>query len=50
MHRADAQAHSTRLVWRENLHLVVDLGLPTAFNLEWLIDRAERGEWSGLWW
>ncbi|MGR3513565.1 MAG: hypothetical protein ACU0GG_12455 [Paracoccaceae bacterium] len=35
--------------WREPLHVAFDLGLPSLFNIEWLIDKAERGEWSGLW-
>lgn len=50
MHRTEAQTYSTGLEWRETLQLAVELSLPAPFNLEWLIDRAERGEWSGLWW
>lgn len=23
---------------------------PSMFNIEWLVDRAERGAWSGVWW
>ena len=34
----------------EALIIGFDLGLPSLFNVEWLIDMAERGEWSGLWW
>lgn len=36
--------------WREILDVATGLGLPLDFNLEWLVDQAERGEWSGLWW
>lgn len=36
--------------WRETLRVAVDLSLPNPFNVEWLIDRAETGEWGGLWW
>lgn len=50
MHHANAQARSTGLDWRETLQLAMEMGLPTPFNLEWLIDKAERGEWSGVWW
>ncbi|MEL6414078.1 MAG: hypothetical protein AAGK79_16375 [Pseudomonadota bacterium] len=34
----------------EVLFAAVSLGLPIFFNVEWLIDKAERGEWSGIWW
>lgn len=34
----------------ETLFAAVSLALPQAFNIEWMIDRAERGEWGGLWW
>ncbi|WP_299555358.1 hypothetical protein [uncultured Tateyamaria sp.] len=34
----------------ETLFTAVSFGLPHMFNIEWLIDKAERGEWSGLWW
>lgn len=50
MQQADAQAHDTRLDWHDSLRLTRELGLPSQFNFEWLIDRAERGEWSGRWW
>ena len=36
--------------WYEALAVGFDLDLPGLFNLEWLIDRAEHGEWSGPWW
>ena len=36
--------------WREALATSFDLGLTHLFSIEWLIDKAERGEWSGLWW
>ena len=35
---------------REILTVALDLGLPSLFDIEWLIEKAERGEWSGLWW
>lgn len=50
MKLAYAQAETTRADWRETLHFACDLGLPNLFNIEWLIETAERGEWSGLWW
>ena len=50
MKLAYAQAESTGSDWRETLHVGFDLGLPSLFNIEWLIDKAERGEWGGLWW
>ncbi len=34
----------------ETLYIHFDLGLPNLFNIEWLIDKAEHGDWSGLWW
>lgn len=36
--------------WREALAAGLDIGLPGFVSLEWLIDKAERGEWSGSWW
>ncbi len=44
------QAEVTGTDWREALAIAFDLGSPSLFNVEWLIDKAERGEWSGLWW
>lgn len=44
------QAEHAGTHWREALAIGFDLGLPDLFNTEWLIDRTERGEWSGLWW
>jgi hypothetical protein len=35
--------------WRETLYVHFELGLPNLFNIEWLIDKAERGERSGIW-
>ncbi len=32
------------------LYTAFSWGLPQAFNIEWLIDKAELGEWGGLWW
>ncbi len=34
----------------EMLFTAVSFGVPQIFNVEWLIDKVERGEWSGLWW
>ena len=34
----------------EALFTTVSLGVPNIFNIEWLIDKAERSEWGGLWW
>ena len=50
MKLACAQAEETGSDWREALHVAFELGLPSLFNIECLIDKAERGEWGGLWW
>ena len=50
MKLAYVQAERIETDWRAALHVAFDLGLPSLFNVEWLIDKAERGEWSGLWW
>ena len=50
MKRAYAQAETNEADWREALHVAFGLGLPGLFNIEWLIDKAERGEWGGVWW
>ena len=39
-----------KMDWQEALSVAFEFGLPAPFNFEWLIDAAERGEWSGLWW
>lgn len=36
--------------WRDALRDGFDPGISGLFNIEWLIDRAERGDWSGSWW
>ena len=36
--------------WYETMITALDIGCLAPFSLEWLIDRAERGERSGLWW
>ena len=36
--------------WREVLLVAFEMGLPSLFNLECLIDRAESDEREGLWW
>ena len=50
MKLACIQVEKTGSPWRETLTVAFDLGLPSVFNIEWLIDKAERGEWGGLWW
>ena len=47
---AYAQADTTVAYWRDTFHVAFDVGLPSVLSLEWLIDKAERGEWGGLWW
>lgn len=41
-------ARPDRLDWRELFGLELDV--PHCLSVEWLLDRAEQGEWSGLWW
>ena len=48
MKRANAQAVDTVMDWRDLVD--VALSFPSLFNVEWLIDKAEVGEWGGLWW
>ena len=36
--------------FHETLLTALSLGVPQGFNIEWLIDKAERAEWVGLWW
>ena len=50
MELAYEKAKISELDWRETLDVLLDLGQPSLFNVEWLIDKAERGEWGGLWW
>ena len=50
MKRDYEQAESIPFDWREMLESAVNLGLPKVFNFEWYIDKAEKGEWGGLWW
>ncbi|MEM9270210.1 MAG: hypothetical protein AAGA78_14900, partial [Pseudomonadota bacterium] len=50
MRLAETHAEIARSDWREALHVAFDLGLSNLFNVEWLIEKAERGEWDGLWW
>ena len=33
--------------WLEILLSAFDLGLSDPLNVDWLLDRAETGEWSG---
>ena len=47
---ACAKAETAGSGWRETLYVHFELGLPSLFNFEWLIDAAERGQWSGLRW
>ena len=50
MKLAYAQLRNSGTAWRETLHVAFDVRLPIVFNIEWLIDKAESGEWGGLWW
>ncbi|MFL4469059.1 hypothetical protein ACERZ8_03955 [Tateyamaria armeniaca] len=50
MQFANDDAALCRHELNETLYAAVSMCLPQLFNLEWLIDRAEHGEWSGLWW
>ncbi len=50
MELAYTQAERAEADWRETLYVSFGLGLPGFFNLEWLMDKAECGEWGGLWW
>ena len=50
MRLAEAHTEITKADWREALHVAFGLGLSNLFNVEWLIENAERGEWDGLWW
>ena len=34
----------------ETLINAFDLGFYSPMDFEWLIDKAEAGEWGGLWW
>lgn len=44
------QAENTGSNWREALAVAFDLGMPSIFNIEWLVDKAERGDWGRQWW
>jgi len=50
MKHAYPQPLTPKMDWQEALAVAFEFGLPTTFNLEWFIDAAERGEWSGPWW
>lgn len=50
METAPAHRPETAHDWREVLFSAVDFGLPGPFSAEWLIDKAEKEEWAGLWW
>ncbi|WP_298838228.1 hypothetical protein [uncultured Roseobacter sp.] len=50
MKHACLQAETAGSEWREALFVAFDLSLPGFFNIEWLIEEAEHGEWRGLWW
>ena len=49
MKLAYEQAEETDHSWCEVLANAVDLGLPGLFNVEWLINRANRSESGKLW-
>lgn len=40
----------SQLDFEECLKSALAFGLPEFFNLEWILDRVEDDEWSGLWW
>lgn len=48
MKPADVRAENTGSDWHEALFVATDLGLPSLFDIEWLLQKAECGEWSGL--
>ena len=50
MEFAYVQHDNTGLDWCEIFHIAFGSGLLRPFNIEWLIDKAEQGEWGGLWW
>lgn len=46
----DAPSLATAVSWQALLSAPTPTLRPSLFNFEWLIDKAERGDWSGLWW
>lgn len=44
-----AQAETPVSNWCETLCVALDFAFPNLFNIEWLIDKAERGDWGGPW-
>ncbi len=49
MQFACIHAGNTGSDWREALSVAFDLGFPSLFNIEWLIDKSKRSEWGGQW-
>ncbi len=50
MNLASARSECIADTYRETLTLAFEFGFPPLFSVEWMIDRAELGEWSGIWW
>lgn len=50
MKRAYKHAARTGSDWRAALATGLEYGLPSLFNIETLIDHAERKDWSVKWW
>lgn len=44
MEPASTHADTPEIDWREILFVTFDLGVPSIFDLEWIIDQAERHE------
>ena len=36
--------------WHEALQFALENTVPQVFNIEWMIERAERSDWRGVWW
>lgn len=50
MRFVNMHVNSNKDHWIETLANAFDMGFCEPLNLEWLIDKAETGEWGGLWW
>ena len=49
MRLAYVQAENTTPDWREALYVAFEFEFPSAFNIEWLIDKADSNKRGGLW-
>lgn len=45
-----AATRPAELDWSEVLAEAFQSGFQSPFNMEWLIDKAERREWNEKWW